>query len=65
MESYGVYMAGRMTPGPRPEYLVVKAVADYFDVKKKDDLQAGCSILSAGVIRYILKEYEKDFIAGP
>ena len=61
MESYGVYLAARMSPGPRPEYLVVKAVSDYCDIKKNDDLQAGCSLLLAEVISYILKEYEEDF----
>ena len=59
MESYGVYMAARMTPGPRPEYIVVKAVADYCDVKKNDDFQEGCSLLSAEVISHILKEYDE------
>lgn len=64
MESYGVYLAAGMTPGPRPDFLVVKSVADYCDVKKTDDFQAGCSLLSAEVVLHILKKYIRNETNG-
>lgn len=56
MESHGFYHSCRHTPVIRPDYLCIKAVADYCNGFKDDTLHAVCSELSARVAIEIVRE---------
>jgi len=47
METYGVYMAARLCPTPRPFVISMKAVCDFGDSSKGDDYQAYAAFTSA------------------
>lgn len=55
METYGVYFAASNSCQPRPDFLSIKAVCDFADSQKNDDLQSYCSYLSANVLLEYLK----------
>lgn len=56
MESFGFYYAGSNTTVVRPEMLCVKAVSDFCDGDKNDDLHEVCSFISAKAVECILKK---------
>ncbi|MBE1291013.1 MAG: response regulator [Rhodobacteraceae bacterium] len=55
MEAFGVAWATRETPEPRPRACIVKAVSDFADEEKSDDVQDYCSFVSARVAIEIAK----------
>jgi len=56
MEVYAHYFASLHTRVVKPEFLAVKAVADFCDGAKSDVYHEACSFLSASVIKEILCE---------
>jgi nucleoside phosphorylase/CheY-like chemotaxis protein len=47
MEAYGVFLAARVCPAPRPKPFVVKSVCDFGDPKKKDKWQRYAAFTSS------------------
>lgn len=59
MESYAFYHTCRRTPVVTPDYLCIKAVADFCNGDKDDKLHDACSFLSAWLaIEIIRKHYD-------
>jgi nucleoside phosphorylase len=56
MESYGFYQACTKAPGAKPEMMCVKAVADFCNVRKNDDLHASASYAAAKVVEHIIRK---------
>jgi nucleoside phosphorylase len=54
MEAFGFCYAASTTPVIKPEFLVVKAVADFCDAHKAEKDQAACSYLSANVVQELI-----------
>ncbi|MCA0050642.1 hypothetical protein LB577_27440 [Mesorhizobium sp. B283B1A] len=54
MEAFSVYTAGHTAMGLKPEFLVIKGVADLADGNKADDAQALASELSARLFSSLL-----------
>jgi nucleoside phosphorylase/CheY-like chemotaxis protein len=62
MESFGVYHACRNTPALTPDFLCIKAVADFCNGQKNDEFHAACSMASALLAVEILRKHY-DFAA--
>lgn len=59
MESYGFYLACRRTQMVRPDYICMKAVADFCNGSKDNSLHEPCSMIAAEfAIRLITSEYD-------
>jgi nucleoside phosphorylase/CheY-like chemotaxis protein len=56
MEAYGFAYACYRTPVIRPEFLVVKSVSDFCDLKKDDKDHAACCYLSAKVVEEVVSK---------
>lgn len=54
MESYGFYSACKQTPYIRPEFICIKAVADFCNGEKSDRLHAACCYLSAKTVEEVI-----------
>jgi hypothetical protein len=59
MESYGFYSAAKNTFVVKPEYLCVKAVADFCNGDKESGLHEACSLMSATIVHHIATELWK------
>jgi nucleoside phosphorylase len=57
METYGVYLAAALAPNPRPVVFSAKAICDFADSKKGDDMQTFASFVSANFIYAFASEY--------
>lgn len=57
MECYGFYHAAKYTRVVKPEFLCVKAVSDFSNGEKGDDLHTACSLLSSEVVVRLLTQY--------
>jgi nucleoside phosphorylase/CheY-like chemotaxis protein len=55
MEAYGFYYAASRTPVIRPEFAVIKAVADFCDRTKADKDHDACCYLSAKVVEELIR----------
>lgn len=64
MESFGVYHACRHTPALTPDFLCIKAVADFCNGQKNDELHAACSMASALLAVEILRMHYNFVAAG-
>jgi nucleoside phosphorylase/CheY-like chemotaxis protein len=63
MEIYGVYVAA-MASDPQPIFLAVKAVCDFADEQKSDDVQALASYASAFTAARFLERYGAELTSG-
>lgn len=50
METYGVYLAARNCPDPKPTVFSIKSVSDFADKKKKDDYQKYAAYTSVALL---------------
>lgn len=57
MESYGFYHAARNTRVAKPDFICVKAVSDFANGEKGDELHECCSFLSAKFVDLLLTEH--------
>jgi nucleoside phosphorylase len=57
METYGVYLAAALAPNPRPVVFSAKAICDFGDSKKGDDMQAFASFVSASFVLAFASEH--------
>jgi nucleoside phosphorylase len=60
METYGVFLAARVSCEPRPYAMSIKSICDHGDTKKSDDHQAYAAYTSA---RYV-HEFALEHLAG-
>lgn len=60
MECYGVYSAAHRSSSAQPEFICIKAVSDFGDEHKVDDVQEKCSRYSADTFRYIIEKHATD-----
>jgi nucleoside phosphorylase len=58
MESYGFYQAAKHTAVARPQMLCIKAVSDFCNGEKGDELHAACSFISAKAVAQILQQWK-------
>jgi nucleoside phosphorylase len=54
MESYGFYFASSQTKVVKPEFICMKAVADFCNGEKGDDLHEACSEISASAVAELI-----------
>ncbi|HBG04414.1 MAG TPA: hypothetical protein DDY22_02385 [Geobacter sp.] len=57
MECYGMYSAAYRSSAPQPEFICIKAVSDFGDEHKVDDVQEKCSKYSAETFRYVIEKH--------
>lgn len=61
MELYGVFCAAASASWPRPLVCGIKAVCDFADASKNDDIQGFAAHMSGAVGREFLERYAADF----
>ena len=64
MEVYGLYAAARTASSPRPSALALKAVCDFADPDKKDQMQKFAAYTSAAVMTELFERYGADLMSS-
>lgn len=62
MEVYGLYAAARAAGSPKPSALALKAVCDFADPDKKDEMQKYAAYTSASVMTELFERYGHDLV---
>jgi nucleoside phosphorylase len=57
METYAIFYCSHYANNPKPTAISIKAVSDFADANKSDDIQKYCSFVSARLADYIIKNH--------